>query len=69
MVSTTAGAGAATPAVAPADLAGTDVPAVVGMNFSAVAEVYSRPLVICPLIIQTGGTAVCCCWTGSRVGR
>ena len=46
VVSTTAMAGAASPAdfagaVAPADLAGTDVPAVAGKKFSAVAEVYS----------------------------
>ena len=51
VVSTTVGAGAATPvvlagAVAPADLGRTDVPAVVRMNFSAVTEMYSRPLVI-----------------------
>ena len=48
-VSTTAVAGAASMAdfagaVAPADLARTDVPAVAGMKFSAVAEVYSSPI-------------------------
>ena len=56
MVSTTAVAGAASPAfagvVAPANLAGTDVLAVAGMKFSAFADVYSSavdegaPLVI-----------------------
>ena len=59
VVSTTSVTGAAPPAnhagvVAPADLARTDVPAVAGMKFLAVAEVYSwavddegAPLVIC----------------------
>ena len=40
MVPTTAVAGAA----APFDLAGTDVPAVAGMKFSAVAEVHSSAI-------------------------
>ena len=60
VASTTALAGAASPAdfagaVAPADLARTDVPAVAGMKFSAVAEVYSSAVDDegTPLVIRT----------------
>ena len=74
MVSTTAVAGAAAPAVfagavSPADLAWTNVAAVAGMNFSAIAEVYSSTVDAegTPLVIRAVA-GVGPVWPGEETG-